>query len=117
VVNPPPPLDESAPKKRGRVKQTPPQNLLTRLQNQQAAVLAFMLDFRVFLDNNQAERSVRMMKLKQQISGCFRSLAGAQQFCRIRGYLSTMRKQGYSVLEALKGVFRGAPIIPRLQPE
>jgi transposase len=54
VVNPPPPLDESAPKKRGRVKQTPPQNLLTRLQNQQAAVLAFMLDFRVFLDNNQA---------------------------------------------------------------
>lgn len=116
-ANPPPTVDEDAPKKRGRVKQSRPRNLLDRLQKHQAAVLAFMVDFRVPFDNNQAERDVRMMKLKQKISGCFRSLVGAQQFCRIRGYISTMKKQGISVLDALKSVFLGDPIIPNLQPE
>ncbi|MBD1865260.1 transposase [Trichocoleus sp. FACHB-46] len=72
---------------------------------------------RISWDNNQAERDLRMMKLRQKISGGFRSIKGAQMFCRIRGYLSTLRKQGIDVLDALKQVFAGNPLFPVLQPE
>jgi len=116
-ANPPPPVDADASKKRGRTKQSPPKNLLDRLDLHDTAVLAFMFDFRVPFDNNQAERDVRMMKLKQKISGCFRSATGARQFCRTRGYISTLRKQGLSVLDALTSTFAGSTMLPAFQPE
>ena len=110
--NPAIPLPENQVKPRGRPKQHPAKNLLDRLQSQSEAVLRFIHNFEVPFDNNQAERDLRMMKLKQKISGCFRSEQGAVNFCRIRGYMSTLRKQGANVLDALVQVFMGAPISP-----
>lgn len=78
---------------------------------------SIMVDFQVPFDNHQAERDIRMMKLKQKISGCFRSLAGAQQFCRSRGYISPFRKQDIPLLEALQSIFAGNPVLSILQPE
>ncbi len=88
------PRATAPPGSKGRVKQSAARNLLDRLRKHQQAVFCFLEDLRVDFDNNQAERDLRMIKVQQKISGCFRSLAGAQAFSRIRGYLSTLRKQG-----------------------
>ena len=93
--------------KRGRVKRTKARNLLERLREYEDDVLRFMDNKNVPFTNNLGENDIRMTKVQQKISGCFRSMEGAKIFCRIRSYLSTCRKQGVSSSQALKMLFRG----------
>jgi len=114
LENPPPIISDSEGqiKKRGKKKKTKAQNLLERLDKYRREALAFMHDFEVPFDNNLAERDIRMMKVQQKISGTFRSWEGARIFCRIRGYISTVKKNSISVIDAIQGAFEGHPFIP-----
>lgn len=92
---------------RGRLPRSKARNLLERLRDFEADVLRFMDEEDVPFSNNQAENDLRMTKVQQKISGCFRSLDGAKVFCRIRGYLYTCRKQGVTATQALRLLFEG----------
>ncbi|MEM9778008.1 MAG: IS66 family transposase [Chloroflexota bacterium] len=98
--------------KKGRVKQTKTRNLIDRMAKHQADILRYVADFKVPFDNNLAERDLRMVKVQQKISNCFRSELGADMFCRIRGYISTLLKQEYDVLPILTQVMQGNVLIP-----
>jgi len=110
--NPPRPC---RPGTRGRVKQSPVCNLIRRLRDRRNEVLRFLTDLRVPFDNNQAERDLRMPKLKQKVSGCFHSDTGAGDFAIIRFYLSTLRKQSDDLFNSLVLTFQGRSPMPQLE--
>lgn len=111
AANPPP---QKRTGKRGAPKKSDALNLLIRLHRYQDLILRFMHDFAVPFDNNQAESDLRMMKLRQKISGCFRTQDGVAIFCDLRSYLSTMQKQGVHLLTALRSAIVGSPLLPPL---
>ncbi len=96
--------------KRGRVKQSTEYNLLKRLRDKRKEVLRFLHDLQVPFDNNQAERDLRMIKVQQKVSGCFRSEQGAKRFCVVSSYFSTVRKHSMNLMESIKAAFSGVPV-------
>jgi transposase len=86
--------------------------LLTRLDRYRDDVLRFTFDFNAPFTNNQGERDIRMVKLQQKISGSWRTKAGADHFCAIRSYVSTMKKNDYDVIDGLRELFHGKVWLP-----
>mgnify|MGYP003377639118 CR=1 FL=1 len=95
--------------KQGRAKQSTEHNLLMRLRAKKEEVLGFLSEIELPFDNNQAERDLRMMKVQQKVSGCFRSEAGAKAFCVIRSYLATAHKQSANIIDAIRNALLGSP--------
>jgi transposase len=100
--------------KRGRPKQSKATHLIARLRDDSDDVWRFMTQPNVPLTNNLAEQTVRMPKVKQKVSGCFRTMQGAQAYCVIRSYCATMHKQGANVFESLADTFKGAAPQPSI---
>lgn len=100
--------------KRGKPQKSESLKLINRIEKYNIETLSFMYDFKIPFDNNLAERDIRMVKLRQKISGCFRSEDGGDVFCKIRGYISTCRKNGLGVMDSIKEALKGSPFIPAL---
>ena len=103
----PPPKEESKDGKRGRIKRSKSRNLLERLRKFETEVFRFMQSSLTPFTNNQGENDIRMTKVQQKVSGCFRSFEGAQIFCRVRSFITTARKHGVSPTTALRLLFQG----------
>jgi transposase len=106
------PLEKNTTVRRGRKKKSKPRNLLERLRDYRDGILGFVYNVSLPFDNNQGERDLRMLKVQQKISGCFRSIEGGLIFARIRGYISTVKKNNNNVLDAIQGLFKNRPFIP-----
>lgn len=105
------PLPESTSKKRGRKKKTKVLNLVGRLENYTESVCLFIKNLSVPVDNNQAERDLRMIKVKTKVSGCFRSEEGAQEYLTIMSYIGTAHKHGINAYTAIREALSGNPDI------
>lgn len=112
------PAPQKSSTSRRREKKSKERNLIERLRAYETEVLRFMMDPLAPFTNNQAERDIRMSKVQQKISGCFRSFEGAETFCRIRSYLSTCNKNGITPSEALSLLFQGElnSVLEKLAP-
>ena len=95
--------------KRGVTKKSKTQNMLERFINCKDQILTFATNFLVPFGNNLAEQAIRMMKVKQKISGCFRSEQGARDFADTRSYIATAKKQGIPIIQALATAIQGQP--------
>lgn len=102
-----PPIQQGQQKKRGRLKKSKERNLLERLRKFEKEVLLFMEEIEVPFTNNPGENDIRMTKVHQKISGCFKSFEGALIFCRVRSYLLTAQKHGITATDALNILFQG----------
>jgi transposase len=105
----PPNTERKHGKKRGRIKQSPEHSLLRRLGEHRDEILRFFDEPGVPFDNNQAERDLRMLKVQQKTSGCFRTKRGATTFCTVRSYVSTARKHGLNLLDSIFNALLGSP--------
>jgi transposase len=103
-------LDAFKKPSRGRIKRRPGHNLLLRLKNRVDDVLRFLNNPKVPFTNNGAEQSLRMIKVKQKVSGCFRTFDGAKNFLIVRSYTATAQKQGFKIIDALMYAFLGTPL-------
>ena len=107
IEMPLPPPEPNQSKKRGREKKSKERNLMERLRDFENDVLLFMVETDVPFTNNRGENDIRMTKVQQKISGCFKSMDGAKIFCRVRSYLLTAQKHGVTPTDALKILFDG----------
>jgi len=110
--NPPPEISKDDEAKRGIQAQSKARNLLDRLEKYEKEILRFATDLRVPFSNNQAERDLRMITIQQKISGDFRKTNGADVFCRIRGYISTLIKNKMPVISSLHSAIEDVPSLP-----
>lgn len=106
-LNPEPSAPPLGKKKRGRIKRTKARNLINRLEEHKASYLGYLTNPEIPFTNNDAERPIRMIKVQQKVSGCFRNLESCKSFLLMRGYIETLRKNGRNVFEGTRNAITG----------